>query len=53
MSSAAVQPTFDIGYRAVEVLLNRIEKGKAEGRPDKIRLPATLMVRESSESARA
>ena len=53
MSSAAVQPTFDIGYRAVEVLLNRIEKGKAQGRPDKIRLPATLMVRESSESARA
>ena len=50
--TCVLQPTFDIGYRAVEVLLNRIEKGKAEGRPDKIRLPATLVVRESSESAR-
>jgi DNA-binding LacI/PurR family transcriptional regulator len=47
-----LQPTFDIGYRAVEVLLNRIETGRAEGRPDKIRLPATLVVRESSQSAR-
>jgi DNA-binding LacI/PurR family transcriptional regulator len=50
--TCVLQPTFDIGYRAVEVLLNRIEKGRAEGRPDKIRLPATLVVRESSESAR-
>jgi DNA-binding LacI/PurR family transcriptional regulator len=49
--TCVLQPTFDIGYRAVEVLLNRIEKGRAEGRPDKIRLPATLVVRESSESA--
>ena len=50
--TCVVQPAFDIGYRAVEVLLNRIEKGKIEGRPDKIRLPAKLIVRESSESAR-
>jgi DNA-binding LacI/PurR family transcriptional regulator len=50
--TCVLQPTFDIGYRAVEVLLNRIERGRAEGRPDKIRLPATLVVRESSESAR-
>jgi DNA-binding LacI/PurR family transcriptional regulator len=49
--TCVLQPTFDIGYRAVEVLLNRIEKGGVGGRPDKIRLPATLVVRESSESA--
>jgi DNA-binding LacI/PurR family transcriptional regulator len=49
--TCVLQPTFDIGYRAIEVLLNRIEKGRAEGPPDKIRLPATLVVRESSESA--
>jgi DNA-binding LacI/PurR family transcriptional regulator len=50
--TCVLQPTFEIGYRAVEVLLNRIEKGKAEGRPTKIRLPATLVVRESSPPAR-
>jgi DNA-binding LacI/PurR family transcriptional regulator len=49
--TCVLQPTFDIGYRAVEVLLNRIEKGRVKGAPDKIRLPATLVVRESSESA--
>ena len=49
--TCVLQPTFDIGYRSVEVLLNRIEKGRAKGPPDKIRLPATLVVRESSESA--
>jgi DNA-binding LacI/PurR family transcriptional regulator len=49
--TCVLQPTFDIGYRAVEVLLNRIERGRAKGRPDRIRLPATLLVRESSESA--
>ena len=50
--TCVLQPTFEIGYRAVEVLLNRIEKGKVEGRPAKIRLPATLVVRESSPPAR-
>jgi DNA-binding LacI/PurR family transcriptional regulator len=49
--TCVLQPTFDIGYRAVQVLLKRIEKGKVAGPPDKIRLPATLVVRESSESA--
>jgi DNA-binding LacI/PurR family transcriptional regulator len=49
--TCVLQPTFDIGYRAVEVLLNRIENGRVEHRPYKIRLPATLVVRESSESA--
>ena len=50
--TCVLQPTFEIGYRAVEVLLDRIEKGKVEGRPAKIRLPATLVVRESSPPAR-
>ena len=46
--TSVVQPTFDMGYRAVEVLLERIEKGKEGGRRAKVRLPATLTVRESS-----
>jgi len=46
-----VQPTFDIGYRVVEVLLDRIERGRGNGPLYKIRLPATLMVRESSNQA--
>jgi len=49
--TCVLQPTFDIGYRAVEVLLKRIERGRVKGPPEKIRLPATLVVRESSESA--
>ncbi len=47
--TSVLQPTFDIGHRAVEVLLNRIEKGRPNRTPDKIRLPATLVVRESSD----
>lgn len=49
--TCVVQPTFDIGYRAVEVLLDRIERGRGNGPLYKIRLPATLMVRESSNQA--
>jgi hypothetical protein len=37
-----------MGYRAVEVLLRRIEKGEAKKPREKVRLAATLMVRESS-----
>jgi hypothetical protein len=37
-----------MGYQAVEVLLRRIEKGEAKKPREKVRLPATLMVRESS-----
>lgn len=48
--TSVVQPTFDMGYRAVEVLLDRIEKGKEDGRREKVRLPATLKVRESSSA---
>jgi DNA-binding LacI/PurR family transcriptional regulator len=43
-----VQPTFDMGYRAIEVLLKRIENGNAEHPRERVRLPATLTVRESS-----
>jgi DNA-binding LacI/PurR family transcriptional regulator len=42
------QPTFDMGYQAVEVLLRRIANGKEKGPREKVRLPATLNVRESS-----
>ena len=49
--TSVVQPTFDMGYRAIEVLLNRIECGKQGGRRERVRLPATLMVRESSSTS--
>lgn len=46
--TSVIQPTFDMGYRAVEVLLKRIEKETAESPRENVRLPATLMVRDSS-----
>jgi DNA-binding LacI/PurR family transcriptional regulator len=49
--TSIVQPAYDIGYRAAEILLDRIEKGTIAslGSPRiEIRLPATLKVRESS-----
>ncbi len=48
--TSVVQPTFEIGYRAVEVLLKRIAKGMGEGPREQVRLPATLIVRESSST---
>jgi DNA-binding LacI/PurR family transcriptional regulator len=48
--TSVVQPTFDMGYQAVEVLLKRIEKGEAKSPREKVRLPATLIVRDSSKS---
>jgi DNA-binding LacI/PurR family transcriptional regulator len=45
--TSVVQPTFDMGYKAVEVLLDRIENGE-EGPRKKVRLPAMVKVRESS-----
>jgi DNA-binding LacI/PurR family transcriptional regulator len=48
--SSVVQPTFDMGYQAVEVLLRRIGKGKVGGQREKVRLPATLSVRDSSKA---
>jgi DNA-binding LacI/PurR family transcriptional regulator len=58
--TSIVQPTYDIGYRAVEVLLDRIGTGngasnplKEPGKPSsKVRLPASLVVRDSSRLVR-
>ncbi|MBS1823275.1 MAG: LacI family DNA-binding transcriptional regulator [Acidobacteria bacterium] len=47
--TSVVQPTFDMGYRAVEVLLDRIENGESAPR-HRVRLPATVTVRESSST---
>jgi DNA-binding LacI/PurR family transcriptional regulator len=46
--TSVVQPTFDMGYQAVEVLLKRIEKGQVESPRESVRLAATLTVRDSS-----
>jgi DNA-binding LacI/PurR family transcriptional regulator len=48
--TSVVQPTFDMGHRAVEVLLRRIERGETKKPREKVRLPATLTVRESSNT---
>lgn len=46
--TTVIQPAFDMGYRAVEVLIERIMQGDAMGAPQKIHLPPTLVVRASS-----
>jgi DNA-binding LacI/PurR family transcriptional regulator len=46
--TAIVQPAFDMGYRAVQLLLDRIAQGEALGPPQRIYLPSTLAVRASS-----
>jgi DNA-binding LacI/PurR family transcriptional regulator len=46
--TTVVQPAYDIGFRAAQILLDRIEGGNGEGGPITVRLPATLRVRESS-----
>lgn len=46
--TSVVQPAFDIGHRAVEVLLDRIAKGKSSAPKIAVRLPANLVVRDSS-----
>jgi LacI family transcriptional regulator len=43
-----VQPAFDIGSRGVHVLLKRIRGGGDSEKLHAVRLPATLVVRESS-----
>lgn len=48
--TSVVQPTFDMGYRAAEVLLERIEQADGKHPHQKVRLPATLTVRESSRT---
>ena len=42
-----VQPAYEIGSRAADILLDRVENGKSGG-VRTVRLPATLKVRESS-----
>lgn len=46
--TSVVQPTYDIGYRAVEVLLERIALGGDVGNRSEVRLPASLIARDSS-----
>jgi DNA-binding LacI/PurR family transcriptional regulator len=43
-----VQPAYDIGFRASEILLDRIQSKEARHGVTNLRLPATLKVRESS-----
>jgi LacI family transcriptional regulator len=46
--TTVVQPAYEIGYRAAEILLQRIGNGNAEAEPVTLRLPATLKIRDSS-----
>ena len=46
--SSVVQPAFEIGSRAVEVLLALIKNAEPAPIVERIRLPATLIIRESS-----
>jgi DNA-binding LacI/PurR family transcriptional regulator len=50
--TTVVQPTYDIGYRAVEVLLGRIALNGAASGSSKVRLPASLIARDSSQLLR-
>ncbi len=48
--SSVVQPAYEIGFQATEILLQRIQSGAeaAVGARIAVRLPATLKIRESS-----
>ena len=46
--TTVVQPAYDIGCRAAEILIDRIEGGVLDDSKVKVRLPATLKIRESS-----
>jgi DNA-binding LacI/PurR family transcriptional regulator len=50
--TTVVQPTFDMGCRAVEVLLDRIAHGEPMGKRKMVYLPSTLVVRASSSIPR-
>jgi DNA-binding LacI/PurR family transcriptional regulator len=43
-----VQPAYNIGFRAADMLLDRIEAGEHNHEPLTVRLPATLKIRDSS-----
>jgi DNA-binding LacI/PurR family transcriptional regulator len=46
--TAVVQPAFEIGFRAAEILLERIQHRGEPIEPASVRLPASLKVRETS-----
>ncbi len=51
--TTVVQPAYNIGFQAAEILLKRLEGEMTAEEPVTVRLPATLKVRESSGSAAA
>jgi len=46
--TTVLQPAYDIGHCAAEMLLDRIESADRNGEPKTVKLPATLKVRASS-----
>ncbi len=48
--TTVVQPAFDIGFRAAEILLERIAQPELPRDPISVRLPASLRVRDTSRS---
>jgi DNA-binding LacI/PurR family transcriptional regulator len=48
--TSIVQPTHEIGYRSVEMLMDRIANREEKHKPSIARLPATIVVRESSQA---
>lgn len=48
--TTVVQPAYDIGFRAAEILLHRVENRGADISPIMVRLPAALRVRDSSRA---
>jgi DNA-binding LacI/PurR family transcriptional regulator len=51
--TSVVQPAYEIGYRAAEILIERIDAGLPRGPKIEVRLPATLKIRGSSAPAAA
>jgi DNA-binding LacI/PurR family transcriptional regulator len=49
--TTVVQPAYEIGFRAAQILLERIENAGGERESFTVRLPATLRVRDSSRGA--
>jgi DNA-binding LacI/PurR family transcriptional regulator len=50
--TSVVQPAYEIGYRAAEILMERIKSSAPAGPRIAVRLPATLKIRESSTAHR-
>lgn len=49
--TTVVQPAFEIGFQAAEILLHRIRNAAVPSKPLIVKLPATLQVRASSGAA--